>query len=114
MVSKVSEITIQDVADYLRLDDYKESDIETYLNIAKSYISNYTGIPEASEYDEEYEYDEYNEYEEEETLDSYADFVIVVYILCQDMHDNRCMYVNGGNVNRTVQTILDMHTRNNL
>ena len=106
MVSKVSEITIQDVVNYLRLTDYEESDIETYLNIAKNYISNYTGIPEADE-------DEAED-EEVDTLDTYADFVIVVYILCQDMYDNRCMYVNSGNINRVVQTILDMHTRNNL
>ena len=101
MVSKVSEITVQDVADYLRLVDYDEGEIETYLNIAKNYISNYTGIPEANE-DEE---------EEIETLDSYADFVIVVYILCQDMNDNRSMYVNSGNINKVVQSILDMHTK---
>ena len=101
MVSKVSEITVQDVADYLRLAEYEENDIETYLNIAKNYISNYTGIPETNE-----------EEEDAETLDSYADFVIVVYVLCQDMYDNRSMYVNSGNVNRVVQTILDMHTRN--
>ena len=99
MVSKVSEITIQDVADYIRIVDYDESEIETYLNIAKNYISNYTGIPEESEE------------EDAETLDSYADFVIVVYILCQDMHDNRTMYVNSGNINKVVQTILDMHTK---
>ena len=105
MVSKVSEITIEDVARYMRVDDYEESDIETYLNIAKSYISNYTGIPEADEYEEE---------EEADTLDTYSDFVIVVYILCQDMYDNRCMYVNSGNINKVVQTILDMHTRNNI
>lgn len=102
MVSKVSEITIKDVAEYIRLSDYNESEIETYLNIAKNYISNYTGIPEADEYAEE---------EGKETLDSYADFVIVVYILCQDMHDNRTMYVNNGNINKVVQTILDMHTK---
>lgn len=107
MVSKVSEITIRDVADYLRLTDYEDDGIETYLNIAKNYISNYTGIPE---------WDEYEDYEDEdvETLDSFADFVLVVYVLCQDMYDNRCMYVNGGNPNKVVQTILDMHTRNNL
>lgn len=102
MVSKVSEITIEDVADYLRLSEYEERDIETYLNIAINYISNYTGIPEATEDDEE----------DAETLDSYADFIIVVYILCQDMYDNRSMYVNSGNINKVVQTILDMHTRN--
>jgi hypothetical protein len=99
MVSKVSEITTKDVANYIRLDDYEESEIATYLNIAKNYISNYTGIPESGE---------------EENLDAFADFVIVVYILCQDMHDNRTMYVDSGNINKTVQTILDMHTRNNL
>ena len=107
MVSKVSEITTRDVADYLRLTEYEEADIETYLNIAKNYISNYTGIPEWDEY-------EYDDDEDVETLDSYADFVIVVYVLCQDMYDNRCMYVNGGNINKVVQTILDMHTRVNL
>ena len=99
MVSKVSEITIEDVANYIKLDDYVESEIETYLNIAKSYISNYTGIPQGGE---------------GETLDTYADFVIVVYVLCQDMHDNRAMYVDSSNINKVVQTILDMHTRNNL
>lgn len=100
MVSKVSEITIDDVARYIRVDDYEESEIETYLNIAKSYISSYTGIPVAND--------------EGESLDDFPDFVIVAYILCQDMYDNRTMYVDKNNINRTVQTILDMHTRNNL
>ena len=99
MVSKVSEITIKDVADYIRAYD-NESDIETYLNIAKSYISSYTGIPVTSK--------------EGESLDDFPDFVIVVYILCQDMYDNRSMYVNSGNINKVVQTILDMHTKNYL
>ena len=100
MVSKVSEITIKDVADYIRLDDYEDRDIETYLNIAKSYISSYTGIPVTSE--------------EGESLDDFPDFVIVVYVFCQDMYDNRSMYVEKANINKVVQTILDMHTRNNL
>lgn len=102
MVSKVSEITIGDVARHMRVDlDYEVSDIETYLNIAKNYISSYTGIPVSSE--------------EGESLDDFPDFVIVVYILCQDMYDNRTMYVDKkSNINKVVQTILDMHTRNNL
>lgn len=99
MVSKVSEITAVDVAEYIRLDDYEESEIETYLNVAKSYISSYTGIPVKGE---------------GETLDDFADFVIVVFVLCQDMYDNRAMYVDKSNTNKVVQTILDMHTRNNL
>ena len=102
MINKVSEITIENVANYIRLSDYEDEELATYLNIAKSYISNYTGIPIKSEV------------EGVETLDTYADFVIVVYILCQDMYDNRVMYVDGKNINKVVQTILDMHTRNNL
>ena len=100
MVSKVSEITIDDVARYLRVDDYEPGEIETYLNIAKSYISSYAGIPVTSE--------------NGESLDDFPDFVIVVYVLCQDMHDNRAMYVDKANINKVVQTILDMHTRVNL
>lgn len=102
---KVSEITVKDIANYLRLSEVSEEDnknIELFLNIAKNYIENYTGIPQKSED------------EEAETLDTYSDFVIVAYVLCQDMYDNRVMYVDGKNINNTVKTILDMHTRNNL
>lgn len=96
MVTKVSEITTKDIADFIRLDEVSSSDeiqLETFLTVAKDYITNYTGLDD---------------------LDEYADLVIVVYILCQDMFDNRVMYVDKGNPNRVVQTILDMHTRNNL
>ena len=102
---KVSEITAKEVANYLRLSEISEEDkkdIELFLNIAKNYIENYTGILQKSEN------------VEDETLDTYSDFVIVVYVLCQDMYDNRTMYVDGKNINNTVKTILDMHTRNNL
>lgn len=102
---KVSEITAKDVANYLRLSEVSsedEKDINLFLNIAKNYIENYTGIPQKSEN------------VEDETLDTYSDFIIVVYVLCQDMYDNRVMYVDGKNINNTVKTILDMHTRNNL
>lgn len=102
---KVSEITAEDVANYLRLSEVSnedEKDIDLFLNIAKNYIENYTGIPQKSEN------------VEDETLDTYSDFIIVVYVLCQDMYDNRRMYVDGKNINNTVKTILDMHTRNNL
>lgn len=102
---KVSEIKIEDIANYLRITDVSEDEkkeLNTYFNIAKNYISNYTGIEEKTAN------------EEDETLDSFPDFVIVVYILCQDMYDNRSMYVDGKNINNTIKTILDMHTRNNL
>ena len=93
MVTKVSEITINDIADFIHLDevtDAEKNQLETLLIIAKDYITNYTAL---------------------ENLDEYADLVIVVYILCQDMWDNRTMYIEKGNVNKVVQTILDMHSR---
>ena len=96
MISKVSEITIQDIAEYIRLDemgDAEEKQLSTFLTVAKDYIKNYTALDD---------------------LDEYADLVIVVFILCQDMHDNRVMYIDKGNPNKVVQTILDMHTRCNL
>ena len=90
---KVSEITIQDIADYIRLGEVGDADekqLTTFLTVAKDYIKNYTALDD---------------------LDEYDDLVIVVYILCQDMYDNRVMYIDKGNPNKVVQTILDMHTR---
>ena len=101
-MKKVSEITVYDIANYIRLSevsDIEREELQIYLNVAKNYISNYTGIPETGE---------------GETLDTYSDFIIVVYVLCQDMYDNRSMYVDSTNINKVVQTILDMHSRNNL
>ena len=102
---KVSEISIEDIIDYLRISDIsskEKQNFRMYLDIAKNYIENYTGIPRESEN------------AEDETLDSYSAFCLVDFILCQDMYDNRCMYVDGKNINNTVKTILDMHSRNNL
>ena len=103
---KVSEITIKNIETHLRLTEVDNSlaeELSTFLEVAINYIENYTGIKRKSE-----------ENKEQENLDTYSDFVIVVYILCQDMYDNRVMYVDGKNINNTVKTILDMHTRNNL
>ena len=104
-MKKVSEITVEDIANYLRITEIDwniENELEIYLNVAKNYIENYTGIPKESD-DENLE-----------TLDCYSDFIIVVYILCQDMYDNRTMYVDNKSINNTVKTRLDMHTRNNI
>ena len=95
-ITKVSEITYSDVADYIRLDEVTSSDVNTLntlIGIAKAFIRNYTGRPE-------------------EDLDDYQDFVIVVLILCQDMWDNRAMYVDKTNLNKVVETILGMHSVN--
>ena len=106
MINKVSDITYQEIADYIRVDITDDiatqNELKTYLNIAKEYISNYTGIP-IKKNDNNIK-----------SLDDYPDFIIVVYVLCQDMYDNRSMYVDDKNLNKVVQTILGMHAVNNL
>ncbi len=95
-IFKVSEIRWQDVADYLRLDEVNNNDISTLntlINISKTFISNYTGRPL-------------------EELDNYQDFVIVMFVLCQDMWDNRTMYVDSKNLNNVIESILGMHSVN--
>ena len=96
MVTKVSEITTADIAEYIRLGEVsnaEEKQLQTFLTVAKDYIANYTALTD---------------------LDEYADLVIAVYVLCQDMYDNRSLYIDKNNPNKVVQTILDMHTRCNL
>lgn len=95
-ISKVSDITYQDVAEYLRLTELSPSDINTItamLNVAKTYIMQYTGRTA-------------------DELDNYQDFVIVVFVLCQDMWDNRTMYVDNQNLNNVIESILNMHAVN--
>ena len=95
-VSKVSDITVESVADYLRLDEVTESEINTLttlISVAISFIKSYTGLDDTG-------------------VDKYHEFVIVVLILCQDMWDNRTMYVDSKDLNNTVQSILAMHSVN--
>ena len=95
-VSKVSDITAESVADYLRLDEITDSEINTLtmlISIATSFIKSYTGLDDVE-------------------VDKYPEFVIVVLILCQDMWDNRTMYVDSKDLNNTVQSILAMHSVN--
>ena len=96
MITKVSEITTTDIADFIRLGEVSDADekqLQTFLTVAKNYVANYTALDD---------------------LDEYADLVIAVLILCQDMYDNRSLYIDKNNPNKVVQTILDMHTRCNL
>lgn len=95
-IQNVSSITYEDLADYLRLDNVTQDEQNTLtnlLNIAKAYIQGYTGLTA-------------------EQLDEHEDFVIVVFILCQDMYDNRTLYVDNANLNNVVDTILCMHRVN--
>lgn len=102
---KISEITSKEVASYLRL-DYSSltadevTELDNLLIVAKKFISDYTGIPATSE---DVTID---------TLDNHEDFYIVAMILCQDMYDNRTLYIEKDNLNKVIDTILGMHSIN--
>ena len=96
VISAVSQITAQDVADYLRICEVTTDDLNTLntlLTVAKAYIVQYTG-------------------QTLENLDTLQDIIIVVLILCQDMWDNRALYVDSSNANKVVESILGLHSVN--
>ena len=95
---KVSEVTNINIADYLKLEfaaltEAQKAELTTLIDIAKSIIRSYTGLDDTA-------------------LDIHNEFIIVVYVLCQDMHDNRTLYVEKDNLNKVVDSILGMHCTN--
>ena len=95
-ITKISDITYNDLASFLRLVELSlddENTLVTLLGVAKNFVSKYTG-------------------RSLEELDEYQDMVIVIFILVQDMWDNRTMYINEKNLNNTIITILNLHSVN--
>ena len=95
-IERVSDITYQDLADYCHIDEISETDqqtLKTLKRVAVAFIVGQTGLTEAE-------------------IDMFADFVVVVLILVQDMYDNRTRYVDSTALNQTVEAILGMHRVN--
>ena len=95
-IKKVSDITVTDVTDYLRISEVTDEDtslLTTALNVAKEFVKSYTGLDDAG-------------------VDAHEDLVIVIYVLCQNMYDDRTYYVDKGNINNVVDSILNLHSRN--
>lgn len=93
---KISEVTVQDIADYLRITELTQSDsdfISAIIVSAKNYISQYTGYTIAQ-------------------LEDFEDVTIALFVLCQDMYDTRSLYVQNNNANRVVESILNLHSIN--
>ena len=95
-ISKVSDITVAMLADYLRLADPSDADnalLAAIIKAVPAYMTKYTGLSAAQ-------------------LDESPDMVVAALCLAQDMYDNRSMYVDSSRQNLTVQSILDMHSIN--
>lgn len=95
-IDKVSDVTSADLAAFLRICEvtpYEDGYLSTLIGAATAYMCKYTGLTTAQ-------------------LDESQDFVPALLVLCQDMYDNRALYVDSANVSRMVQGTLDMHSIN--
>ena len=95
---KISEVTQEYIANYLRLDEPTEielHEIETMSASAMSYIVAHTGLSA-------------------EELDQHEDITHAYLILIADMFENRNLYIEGkaSNVNKAVDRILGLHSVN--
>ena len=94
---KVSDVTLQNVMDFLRIDfptEIEQTEITAMMAAAKNYIVGYTGLTE-------------------EELDEHEDISIAYQVLIADMFDNRNNQIEKPTyVNRTVQSILSLYRVN--
>ena len=92
---RLSEIKINDITEYLRLEtgQYSDEELTMMLDAAKSFVKSQTGLSQ-------------------EDLDEHEDITIAIMVLIQDMFENRTMYVDNSNVNKVVASILGMYRTN--
>lgn len=94
---KVSDVTLQNVLDFLRLDNPSQietTEVTAMMTAALEYIKGYTGLTE-------------------EEIDTHEDITIAYQVLIADFFDNRNAQTDKQTyVNRTVQSILSLHRVN--
>lgn len=93
---KISEVTIGDLKEYAN--EYNNDPevikaFNTILPACKAYIKSYTGLDDT-------------------TLDTKEDLTIALFVLANEMYDNRAFTVQDNKVNTVIKTILDMHSIN--
>ncbi len=96
-MKRISEITADDIAQYLRL-DFDDNYVPICLASAKAYISSYTGLTQ-------------NE------MDNFTDLIPVVYVLAATYYEERLYETTGKtsfSVNKMILNTLDMHRVNHL
>jgi hypothetical protein len=93
-----SGITVGDVILKLRLNQSELTqqeldDLAAILDEVRRFIISYTGLTITE-------------------CDQFEDLCAAVFVLCQDLYDNRSFYVDKSHINRVIQHILDMHSVN--
>lgn len=91
---KLSLVTIADLKNYAHVYHTEDDSLfEAILLAGKSYIQGYTGLSS-------------------ESLDLHEDITIALFVLANEMYDNRVYIVENNNVNNVIKAILDMHSIN--
>lgn len=94
---KVSDVTNIDLAEYVRLDDASDlelNELERMRSGAVAFIKSYTGLTD-------------------EEVDEHEDITQVLFILVADMFDNRNYQMDSKSVvNPAVKYILNLHSVN--
>ena len=97
MIVKISEVTLEHLTDYIRLDDPGEIELDEIMRMKESAIaqmSAYTGLSE-------------------DEMEEYADITQALFVLVADMFDNRNYQIDkSGKTNDMVHCILNMHSVN--
>ena len=94
--TKFSDITVTDIANYLRITEVATSDTQlltSILETAKSFVLTYTGRNSVE-------------------ANSFPEFTLAVYVLAEDMYDKRTYSVDKSEANKVVDSILGMRSTN--
>ena len=94
--TKFSDITVNDLINYLRLVEITENDrtlLSSILSAAQSYILTFTGRTRLE-------------------ADSYPEFTIATYVIAEDLYDKRTYIVDSETSNKIVDNILGSRSVN--
>lgn len=97
---KISEINVQDIMRYLKIDENdanteERKELSTFKKAAVEYVKSYTGLSD-------------------DECDEHEDLTVAVFILISDYYDNRAMYLpsNQAQVSKAVENILGLYQMN--
>lgn len=102
---KISEVTISNLKEYAHVYHNEDDNLFTAILVAcKNYISKYTGLPLVD--------DPTSTDVVEDNCDTHEDLTIALFVLANEMYDNRIYTVENNKINTVIKSILDMHSIN--
>lgn len=91
---RISEATFESLKQYANVFHNEDDNLfESILLACKSYIKSYTGLTD-------------------EQMDTKEDLTMALFVLANEMYDNRVFSAQDNKVNVVIKSILDMHSIN--